>query len=301
MNWLRQLRPCLVSYQRWEHLLIRLLCAWVIYDAIPWSLKPGWAAMPNPNGIATVIPFGWLAHPGVMDWIRPVVIGGLACWAVGFVPLLALFPALFTILGAGAVWASQREGAAQHSVQLIAMLVLAQWLFLLWDTFRHKRLRLRFDQWSEDRFVHVSKWVIAVTYVACAFMKLKRNGIFWFQKGPAMAVQTIKTNLQGYYSESDIELNQWLLDTAPKYFTDHPVLSGLFFGVGLLLELFAFLTLVGRRWALAVGGGLLVMHLMIFWLTTIKFTSHIHAVSVFFVLPGLWWWGREAKKTPASL
>ncbi len=288
MSWLKKLAPKTIHYATWEMVLIRLLFAAAVFDTIPWTLHPTWAAMPNPNGLAKLVPLGWIAHPGVMDTLKPVVIGGLLLYVSGFAMILGLLPALFAILGAGAVWASQREGAAQHSVQLVAMIVMGQFAVLAWRAWEHRSSLKKVDDYTANMVVHISKWVVATTYVACAFMKLKANGIFWFQKGPAMAVQTIKTNLQGHYSEPDIALNTFIVEQVPRWFADHPVFSGLFFGIGLLLELFAFLFLAGRRWALAVGGGLLIMHLMIYWLTTIKFMSHLWAVSIFCVLPGLW-------------
>jgi uncharacterized membrane protein (UPF0136 family) len=287
MKFVHTLRPRAVDYPGWEQMLIRLLFGLAVMDAIVWDLHPEWAKMPNPNGIARLIPFGWMAQPGVMNWLKPVVALGLLLHTAGVAPLLTLLPAFFAIMGAGAVWASQREGAAQHSVQLIAMIVLGQMLVLGWQTARGRLSWRKLDLETGNLLIRASLFIIAATYVACGFMKLKKSGLLWFQKGPAMAVQTIKTNLQGFYSDPDTKLNPFIVHDVPRWFADHAILSGLFFGVGLVLEIAAFLMLCGRRWSLAVGAGLLAMHLMIFWLTTIKFTSHIHAVAIFCLLPGL--------------
>jgi hypothetical protein len=69
---------------------------------------------------------------------------------------------------------------------------------------------------------------------------------------------------------------------------EHPTLSSLFFGMGLLIELFAFLALLGRRWAFFFGLTIIALHLSISHLMQLDFWYHIWAAVIFLLnLPGV--------------
>jgi hypothetical protein len=79
----------------------------------------------------------------------------------------------------------------------------------------------------------------------------------------------------------------------------HPWGCRFLFGSGFFLELLALLALRGRPWALALGLGLIGMHVSIQYLMTLRFHFNIALLVVFFInLPGWmawWWWRRNSR------
>jgi hypothetical protein len=79
-----------------------------------------------------------------------------------------------------------------------------------------------------------------------------------------------------------------VLATTVNLMNEHPTLARIFFGAGLLTELFAFLALLGRRWAFFYGLAIVVMHLSISHLMQLDFWYHIWAAVIFLLnLPGI--------------
>ena len=105
---------------------------------------------------------------------------------------------------------------------------------------------------------------------------------------PGLALELQKTNWSAYYDT--LQPVPPVLASMVGLMNEHPTLARLFFGTGLLLELFAFLALLGRRWAFFYGLAIIVMHLSISHLMQLDFWYHIWAAVIFLLnLPGLRW------------
>jgi hypothetical protein len=68
----------------------------------------------------------------------------------------------------------------------------------------------------------------------------------------------------------------------------HPMLSQLFFGLALPLELFAFLGCRNRKMALGFGIGLVAFHYSVKQLTQLDFVLNVQLLWVLMIHP-LWW------------
>ena len=67
------------------------------------------------------------------------------------------------------------------------------------------------------------------------------------------------------------------------------------FAPGLLLELFAFLALLSRRWALAIGLGLVTLHASIEYMMSLHFPLFQYSVAIWMINLPFWLvtWGRR--------
>lgn len=258
----------------------------VLFVAIVWKLDTSHAAVPKPNGIAAIVPVGWIANPPLLSWLKPVVAAGLLVWVLGFAPVPALLPAVVTAVAAGAVRNSQ--GDISHHTQLPVMVLLAVWTVHLVFAIRSREW-LRFPQGSARAATIWAIITIGAGYVASALVKLDDSSFRWIQKVPAIAVQMIKSNLSAYYSSLQegprFEFNTV---TAPRFILENPNIARLFFGTGLFLELFAFLLLFNLRVARWYAVALIAMHAGISLFMKIDFWSHLWLLLVFCVnVPGL--------------
>ena len=280
----------------WEMLLMRLAFAVVVFMAIKWEVASLGKADPKKlTGLAHWVSLDFLRHLEPV-WPWQVLTGlGLAAYVAGAVPVLGLLPALFFSLSIGTLANSQ--GAANHSTQLVSMILLGQWLTCGVLACRGGvRGWLRPDSSVQRRVVHVSMVVFVAAYVVSAWMKLDNSDLKWIQRVPSLALELQKSNWSEYYDTLTPVPDS--LNTVVRLMTEHPQVARLVFGGGLVIELLAFVALFGRRWAFFAGLAVIVMHLSISQLMQLDFGYHMAAAMIFLVnLPGI---GRTFGRTAAA-
>lgn len=288
MNRLRQffkVRP--MSWSPLETLAMRLFFALVIlFSGIIWEAaklpQPG-SALPAANGIAKVLPLGWLAHPGVLTFGKPLVAVGLLLYVIGLAPLISLLPALVYMLGTGALRNSM--GDISHHTQLVAMVLLAQWIVYLVSAIREKTWT-RASPKLQESVVFWSILTISATYLASGIVKLKASDFEWIQRTPAFSVQVIKSVWSASYSSGQA-VSGFRAEIAPLI-VQYPNLARLFFGTGLILELSGIFMVLSRCHARGIALALIAMHLGISAIMDIDFVNHLLLLLIFAVnLPGL--------------
>lgn len=84
------------------------------------------------------------------------------------------------------------------------------------------------------------------------------------------------------------------MDWLPEFMMTHPLLSQLFFGLALPLELLAFLGCRNRRLALIFGSSLLLFHWSVKQLTELDFEYNTLLLWVLMVNP-VWWLAAAAR------
>jgi hypothetical protein len=137
------------------------------------------------------------------------------------------------------------------------------------------------------RSIYVSLVIFAAGYVVCGWVKLDNSDWKWMGNVvPGLALELQKTNWSAYYDT--LEPVPAALTTVVGLMNDHPTLARLFFGAGLLIELGAFLIMLGRRWAFFYGIAIIILHLSISRLMQLDFWYHIIAALIFLVnVPGV--------------
>ncbi|CAN5916072.1 hypothetical protein BH11VER1_BH11VER1_28570 [soil metagenome] len=272
-----------------EMFLMRLGFAVLVFFAIKWEVGALDPADPKKlTGLTHFINLDWLRNLQPI-WIWQTITGvGLLLYVTGIFPVLGLTPALFFSIGIGTLANSQ--GAANHSTQLVSMILLAQFLvFLLPKT---GRVPLSSASWLKpstpllQRSIYVTLVVFVASYVICGYTKLHNSDWQWIQRVPNLALELQKTNWSAYYDTLSPVPES--LNTVVKLMTEYPNTARLFFGAGLFLELFAFVAMIGRRWSFFTGIAIIIFHLSVSRLMQLDFNYHMAAALIFLVnLPGV--------------
>lgn len=272
LTYIRGLRENVIEHTGWEMVLMRLCMLYPFYRAIGRKLP---AVQPHPNGLAHFFDLTFLAQPAVIQ--ATLILSSIA--AFFYVSGWFMIPALTILTGVLVLQGTliNSQGAINHALQLLTMVVMAQWLVYIFGAVR-KLPRHR----AHLLAVHWAKIIIAASYVTAAFSKLFASSEFWIARVPYLALQVIKSNLQTYYNR--LEPNPSVIaEKFPYWVLEFPNAARLFFGAGLALELFAFLALVSRGWALFIGLSMLMLHFSIQVIMTLEFKHHVYLLMIFYV------------------
>ncbi|TLD72123.1 hypothetical protein FEM03_05205 [Phragmitibacter flavus] len=272
-----------------EMLVMRIAFAVLAFVAIKWEVGSlGAADSEKLTGLAHWVNLDWLRNLSPLWLWQTLTVIGLVVYAAGWFPALGLLPALFFSIGIGTLANSQ--GAINHSTQLVSMILLGQFLVYLVPV--HRSVPLSRSSWLrpleplQQRAIYVSMVVFAASYVVCGWVKLDASKGEWIQRVPWLALELQKTNYSSYYDT--LAPIPETLATVVSLMNEHPNLARIFFGGGLVVELLAFLMLLGRRWALFYGLLIIVLHLSISRLMQLDFWYHMAAALIFLVnVPGI--------------
>ena len=273
-----------------ESAVMRVGFAILIFLSIKW--ETGNLTMVKPEdavGLAKFFDLTFLSRMGTTGFWKWLTAMSLAAYAAGRLPALTMLPALFFAVGIGTLNASQ--GAHNHSTQLCTMILIGQWFVYALPLGTRGGVRLK--NWlTPDLQIHrrafqVSLIIFAACYVVSALVKLQNSDWLWFYRVvPGLAVELQKTNWSAYYDT--LEPVPQVLATTVNLMNEHPWMARLFFGAGLLIELFAFVIVLGRRWAFFMGLAIVIMHLSISHLMQLDFWYHIWAAVIFLLnFPGV--------------
>ncbi len=248
-----------------------------------------WDNQPHPVGLARFMDLTWLAHHAaaiqpVAFWVIAVA---LVFYVVGFLSGPAMLPfGVFTVM-AGALMNSQ--GATNHATQLVTMCGLAQLAAYFWPAPKAEG----WGSWlvpglqRQRRAIHWASITLAAGYVVCGAIKLVRSDFMWFSDAQNLSVQLMKTHWAQYFDRG-VPVSALFTEKVPQFLIAHPIISGVFFGIGLALELFAFLALRSRAWAFFFGVTLVALHVIIGQLFGLHFWTHEAILTILWInIPGL--------------
>ena len=289
-TWLDQIakfREVVIPFASWEMFLMRLFCSILFYDALADGVE--FATMPYPHGFGKWIDVTFLAQPGLWDTLKLLTIPFLLAYTLGRFTLPALTYVTLLLIAYGTLRNSQ--GAIGHNTQLVALVLLAQWVMCLWESIRGARLTGRWA-WVDDvprqrLMIHAARIMIAATYLTTAISKIDRSNGMWIWDTPNLSVQVIKTQSADYYNTLE-PVSPLLMETIPNAIAEHPWLTRIIFAPGLLLELFFFLALMGRGWSFFMGVFTIILHVMISALMGLDFPNHEFLIAIFFVNIPYW-------------
>lgn len=288
------------EHRPWELAAMRAALALLLL----WSLRsnwPGFDSMPKPHGLGRWIDFSFFGDPAALGVLSGVYMAALVCYAAGVLHVPALGYMVFFTVGSGTLMNSQ--GSIGHSTQLAAMVVLAQFLVHLVCAIAESRSNPRallFASWkSSAAAADWSRNVIAAGYVVCAVTKLVRTGGTWILRTPNLSLQLIKNNEMHHFNRLQEPSGFWMKDV-PEFLVAHPWIAMAVFGTGLLLELFAFLMLINKRWAFFGGLALIGLHLSILEMLRLNFEEHMGLLGIYFVAPLLMEWAGRGKSRAAA-
>lgn len=297
---------------RLEGFFLRALFAMVVWCSLDFT--PSYPDLPRPVGLA--------AWPALWEWLGwdlsrltdPVFWGKCLLWtrvALIFYTAgvgLSLALPVVTLVHIGARTLNNSQGATHHGFQMLSLALLTQTLvvWLLAAVRLSSRLRKRpLPAWAgPGNWTWIWTYTIAIAaaaYLVAVCSKISASNGRWLKNSPYLATEIVKTHRQNYYNRLDPVFIQGVPPAAanpPDPATDryrhpipapadwlsrHPVLARWIFGGGFFLEMFAFLALIDRRAALAVGMALVALHGSVEWLMELTFPLNQQVVAVFFV------------------
>jgi hypothetical protein len=272
-----------MRHAKWEVVLMRLGLAWVAWGSFLGNSE--FTAQPHPNGIAQWMDLTFLSEDATEGWLRWLAKGSLVAFVLGVPSVLSLL--VPTFLGIGLFTLKNSQGAIGHSFQVVHLCLLAAWVAGLWSVCcRAKKLTLPNDLTRGQLELDWARQALAAGYVVSAITKVIVSGGMWFRDSQYFALHIIKNNEMVYYGtlETGMQKMAWL----PEWMMQHPLVSQLFFGLALPLELFAFLGCRNRKLALLFGLGLMAFHLSVKQLTQLDFVFNMQLLLVLMVNP-VWW------------
>jgi hypothetical protein len=278
-------------YATWELRVMRLFFAVLVF----WRLdRPAVAEAPHPHGIANLVDLTFLADPWVFTVLKSFLVVPLILFVWGRWMTVSLTLILAAMIGTQTL--NQSQGAIGHRSQIVGLVLLALWLaYLVGPRLRRSRgTWWRADLTVDDLGIYWAQQMIAAAYCVAGITKLAVTGFQlvplaprWILNVQYIPVQITKTHEEAYYTAFDPEM----LDRGrflAELFVQNPDLTRLFFSGGLVLELFAFLLLMGRRWAAGMGVALIGMHMMIALTMHLHFWENVFVAAIFLVNVPYW-------------
>ncbi len=248
----------------------------------------------QPTGIAHIIDLSWLSKAGPARTLHWVFVVSLLAYALvpfrllrfAVLPVFAIHLIVFTY--------NNSQGSTHHGYQIQTQCLLAQTLLLWWPSIHwlagRARLRLPSLPGSPDLrslWVYYTQLTIAAAYVIAGFTKIARSGLGWIADSPLICVQVVKTHTQNYYNWLDPQFAGRGVPVA-EWIAAHPWLTRGMLTSGLLLELFAFVCLLGRGWAAALGAAMIGLHVSISLVMHLHFPQNEQVCLIFLVNLPFW-------------
>ena len=318
-----------VDYMAFEWFIMRAGLAWFAVQATPAGLP--YQTQPSPVGMAKFFDLTWLGDPGTAGWMGPllVVLGWLM--ALGLAPLMAPAGLLILHTAVGTFANSQGGGGgSHHTTNLIGLMLLGQVLACVYRDVQSLRrggwrgpIAVRMEDWAWLRhllrhpaaafrrasdsvespaqsFRSSQIWTIlqmmAMSYVVSGISKLWRSEGAWLTEVRNLPLQFEKNRLNEFH-DTLIMPPQTSADAMAEWISQHPNLAGGFFGMGLFLELFAFLGLWNRRLMALFGISIISMHIMISDLMNLGFFYNKWTLFLFWVNMPFWLWALRHRET----
>ena len=289
-------RPEPVSAGEW--FCLRLCFGALVFFTILEPHPFRYEAQPLPTGIAHFADLTWLhwwqladipffkGGPGMHETF--VALGLVLCAAyvagrglVITLPLLALLHILPRTL-------NNSQGFTHHGFQLVSLVLVAQTLVAWWFFFRRKRAPSGQPDGPAlpSCMLYYSAGVVALSYTVSALTKLTATRGLWIWDSHAVCIEIVKSHRLLYFARLDPE---FAVDpSSALWLLHHPWITRILFGAGFLLELFAFVAIKGRPWALLTGLSIIAFHRSVWWLMKLEFPLHEWLLLIFLVNIPFW-------------
>ncbi len=202
---------------------------------------------------------------------------------LGLIPLTVAHLAYWTL--------NNSQGNTFHGSNLTTMVLLWQCVVAGIDYRRVVKGVAPTARWTslDGMLLYASQAAIAGSYVASGLTKLVRTGGRWPLDSHLFAKSVQKVWRQHYF-DNPTEVGFAGVSPWAQWMLEHPFLAKCMFGPGFFLELFAFLMLASRKWALAIGASLIAMHYFIEQIMELEFPEW-QALSLIFAVNVPFWIG----------
>jgi hypothetical protein len=257
------------------------------------------------NGLARYVDVSVFGGEDAVAWFRPLIVIAAVLYVFELVRPLGLV--LLTAAHIGYNTLQNSQGFTFHGNNMIGLILLAQCgAELFWWGYRWVKGRpfgfadgVTRHSWH----LYLAQSAIVAVYVTSAITKLGKTDGMWLFRSHYLAKSVVKTHRQTFYdnpagamAEPVVAVAQWL--------AEHHVITRIAFGMGFFLELFAFLALWNRAWALLIGLGIIAFHFGVEAIMHLDFRVNQVMCLIFLVNVPFWivWIARERRMkalTPA--
>lgn len=294
-----------IVHARWELVIMRVVFALLLWDTQsawvaelwnpvemvramverPFTWDYTWTTQMHPNGIAHWVDLTWLSVDAVEKTFRVLMAVSLLAYIGGLAGAYSLFvPMLFSILS-GTLANSQ--GAIGHTAQAMHQVLLGIWIASMWCEYRRIKGKGLWHGWSLGQIeAEIGRQVLVAGYVVSAVSKLIESRFDWFTEAKYVPIHMVKNNDMKFYQMLDDGFLK--MDLLSRTMLEHPLVCQLLFGIGLPLELIAFIGLRNRRLAAIMGLLLFFFHWSVMQLMSLFFVFNMTLLLTFLVCP--WWW-----------
>lgn len=209
----------------------------------------------------------------------------LGCWFIERLHQAAI-GSLFTVASMKLGWvvAPAAQGWVNWAVFIVvfaALCVIPCGLVRSWREDRSPGAAA--DAWS----LLSAQFTIAAAYLISVFSKFIRSDGEWLMNSHYVALDFVKTMRQNFHSSLDPQF----AGDPPGYILtmlENPVLTAVFFDIGVALEAFMILAVGSRLGTFAFGISLIIMHYVIAQVMNLFFPTHIAMLAIFWALPFVW-------------
>lgn len=275
-----------VRYDRWEWMLMRIAFGTFVVRKGT-NLDLPFHAQPKPQGIAQFVDVTWITSDPHQAIVTVLFYLLLLLYCLNLLPLVTTTGLLIIHTLVGTL--SNSQGATHHTSQIVGLVLFGQVVaHVYWRIrLRHPDFRLSHTPDLPSLLVYCSQQLVAAGYVASGISKLLRSEGRWLVDIANFPVQLAKGRDKQYYDtlvEPPAVAMEWLV----RLITDYPILSKIFLGAGLFLEVFAFIALMNRPMLALFGIGLVAMHSTISEFMGLGFIFNKAILIIFFV--NVPWW-----------
>ena len=269
-----------VEYGAAERFAMRLLFAIAVAQQIPASLAH--LSLSKPNGLARLVDLRLLLDPQLLAGARYVLWAALLLYVLRVAWAIVLPYITLLSIAVGSV--NNSAGAISHNFQILSLVLVAQT-----GAYYYARLFRKGEgpAGAENWMVFWSQQAIAATYLTSAITKLVNSSGRWFADAPLIAVQIVKTTEQSYYNTLDESARASGMAIA-EWVVRHPVIVISLLTAGFFLELLAPFALLGRRFALFFGLGLLAFHATVERIMKLNFAQNEYLLWIYLVNVPFW-------------
>jgi hypothetical protein len=286
-------KPVLVG--RWEALLMRLFFSAIVVWGM-WKVLP-YEKVLSPSGISHIIDVSIFGGEDAMVWFRPLIIAAALLYVLEWLNPLGLIILTLAHLGYNTLDGSQDY--TNHRYNIYGLILLAMCVGELWWLGRRwfAKGSAVVNAVRHSYQLYFAQCAIAAVYVTSAITKLSKSDGQWLLRSHYLAKSVVKTHRQTFYDNPE-GLVVPAIPAVAQWLGEHPHITRIAFGFGFFLELFAFLALWNRAWALFIGLSIILFHLGVELIMKLDFRENQYVAFIFMVNLPFWaWWVTRGRKS----
>jgi hypothetical protein len=286
-------KPVLVG--RWEAMLMRALFSAIVVWGM-WKVLP-YEKVLSPAGLSHLFDVSIFGGEDAMVWFRPLIIIAALLYVFEWLNPVGLIILTLAHLGYNTLDGSQDY--TNHRYNIYGLTLLAMCAGELWWLGRRwlvKGARIA-DAVRHSYQLYCAQCSIAAVYVTSAITKLSKSDGQWLLRSHYLAKSVVKTHRQTFYDNPE-GLVVPAIPAVAQWLGEHHVITRFAFGAGFMLELFAFLALWNRAWALFIGLSIILFHFGVEVIMKLDFRENQYMAFIFMVnLPFWMWWLTQGRKS----